>query len=565
MTTVHRLADELLALLHREDPFAATAVGVHGHDHELPDLSEAGGLARRSAAEDIARRATALDGQDDVTRAVVVQQAAALVARVDARLVEHTLAFPLTSPAGTLLHHLPQARPDGVDGERAHLDRLAAVPAHLATAAERHRTGVAAGRLPLARAGRAAVANLDRYLAGPDPLRAPALTGTRVAERERLLADVVRPAFARYREVVATELVPRGRPDEQSGLCWLPDGGAVYESLVRVHTTTDRTPEELHRTGWDLLGELDAEYVEIGSRVFGAATATEVRQRLRTDPTLRWRSAADVLSTARETVERAERAAPGWFARVPAGRCAVEPVPDDEAPSVSAYYSRPALDGSRPGTFFANTHRAEERERFTAEAVAFHEAVPGHHVQLALAQEVEELPMLRRLADVNAHVEGWALYAERLADEMGLYSGDLARLGMLAEDSLRAARLVVDTGLHARGWTRRRAVEFLLDHTLLSEVDAGVEVDRYAEWPGQALSYAVGRLEIQRLRARAERALGTAFDLAAFHDLVLTSGPLPMTVLAEVVEDWLALISRSSSHPVRCAAPVQCPQSRNRP
>ncbi|KAA5838198.1 DUF885 domain-containing protein [Saccharopolyspora hirsuta] len=540
MTTVIRPADELLALLHREDPLAATALGVRGYDHQLPDLTEAGDLARKADAEDIARRAAGLDGQDDVTRAVVVQQAMALVARVDARLVEHTLAFQLTSPAGALLHGLPQVQPVGDDAERAHLDRLAAIPGYLAAAAERHRAGAAAGRLPLAYLGRAAVASLDQYLAGPDPLRKPTLSGSRAAERERLLADVVRPAFARYREVIDTELVPRGRPDEQPGLCWLPEGGAVYEALSRVHTTTERAPDDLHRTGLDLIEELAAEYVEIGSRVFGATTAEEVRERLRTDPALRWGSPGEVLSTARETVERAERAAVGWFRRVPNGRCAVEAVPDNEAPNVSAYYNRPALDGSRPGTYFANTYRAEERERFTAEAVAFHEAVPGHHFQLALAQEVEGLPKLRGLADINAFVEGWALYAERLADEMGLYSGDLARLGMLAEDSLRAARLVVDTGLHARGWTRQQAVDFMLQHTLLSEVDAHVEVDRYVEWPGQALSYVVGRLEIQRLRAGAERALGTGFDLAAFHDLVLTGGPLPMTVLAEVVGNWTA-------------------------
>ncbi|MER7080746.1 Uncharacterized conserved protein, DUF885 familyt [Saccharopolyspora kobensis] len=541
MTTVTRLADELLALLHREDPLAATALGVGGHDHELPDLSESGERARKADAGHIARRASGLGGlgeQESVTRAVVVQQAMALVARVDARLVEHTVAFQLTSPAGALLHGLAQVRPVGDDAERAYLDRLAAIPAYLAVAAERHRAGAAAGRLPVAYLGCAAVASLDRYLAGPDPLRGPALSGSRVAERERLLDGVVREAFARYREVIDTELVPCGRPEEQPGLCWLPDGGAVYEALSRVHTTTERGPEDLHRTGLELIDELAAEYVEIGSRVFGATTADEVRERLRADPALRWESPEEVLSTARGTVERAEQAAAGWFRRVPAGRCAVRPVPDNEAPNVSAYYNRPALDGSRPGTYFANTYRAEEREKVTAEAVAFHEAVPGHHFQLALAQEAEGLPMLRSLADINAYVEGWALYAERLADEMGLYSGDLARLGMLAEDSLRAARLVVDTGLHARGWTRRQAVDFMLSHTLLSEVDVHVEVDRYVEWPGQALSYMVGRLEIQRLRAGAERALGTAFDLAAFHDLVLTGGPLPMTVLAEVVENW---------------------------
>ena len=191
-----------------------------------------------------------------------------------------------------------------------------------------------------------------------------------------------------------------------------------------------------------------------------------------------------------------------------------------------------------------------ERDRFTAEAVAFHEAVPGHHFQLALGQQVQGLPPLRRLADITAHIEGWALYAERLADEMGLYTDDVARLGLLAEDSARAARLVVDTGLHARGWSRQQAVDFLRAHTLLSEVDIQAETDRYVEWPGQALSYMVGRLKIQRLRSLAEHELGSGFDLGAFHDLVLTNGPLPMTALAELVENWVHGTRASDPRPV---------------
>ncbi|WP_020500159.1 DUF885 domain-containing protein [Sciscionella marina] len=544
MNTVTELADGMLALLHHESPVRASLLGVRGHDHRLADLSTGAGLAHRAHAEYIAQRASSLDGlgeQDVVTRAVVVEQAKALVTRVDAELIEHTLAFQLTAPAGSLLHGLALLRPAGDEAERSYLTRLAAIPSYLADAAQRHRAGMASGRLPVAYLGRVAVAALDQYLAAPerDPLREPGLTGSRATERDELLEHVVRPAFARYRDVIDTEVVPRGRPTEKPGLCWLPDGQMVYAALCREHTTTGHTPDELHQTGLDLIEELAGEYVEIGSRVFGAVTAEEVHDRLRTDPALRWQAPEEVLATARETVGRAERTAPGWFGRLPTGHCVVEPVPENEAPAVSAYYNRPALDGSRPGTYFANTYRAQERDRFTAEAVAFHEAVPGHHFQLALAQEIHGLPMLRRLADITAYVEGWALYAERLADEMGLYTGSLARLGMLAEDSLRAARLVVDTGLHARGWSRRHAVEFLRTHTLLSEADVQAEIDRYIEWPGQALSYMMGRLEIQRLRAVAEHRLGTKFELKAFHDLVLTNGPLPMTVLAGVVDNWI--------------------------
>lgn len=544
MTNATAPAGELLALLHRESPVTASLRGFGEYDHELPDLGEEADLARGAAAGELIRRVRSLpadpDPQEAVTRAVVVQQAEALRARVDSRLIEHTPAFPLTAPAASLLHSLPEVRPDGAEAERAYLARPAAVPGYLAQAAERHRAGVAAGRVPLAHLARAAVSSLDRYLSDPahDPLRRPELSGPRAAEREVLLAEAVRPAFARYRELVDSEVVPHGRPPHAPGLCRLPGGEAAYALLSRAHTTTDRDPDELHRTGLELIEELAAEYAEVGARAFGVGTVDEVHDRLRTDPALRWRGPEELLEAARTAVGRAERAAPGWFRRVPDGRCAVRPVPQEEAPRVTAYYRPPAPDGSRPGTYFANTHRAVERDRFTAEAVAFHEAVPGHHFQLALAQQTPGLPPLRRTADITAYTEGWALYAERLADEMGLYSDDLARLGMLAEDSARAARLVVDTGLHARGWTRQQAVGFLRAHTLLSEVDIQAETDRYIEWPGQAPAYMVGRLEIQRLRSAAERALGARFDLKAFHDLVLGNGPVPLNVLADLVHGW---------------------------
>jgi uncharacterized protein (DUF885 family) len=256
---------------------------------------------------------------------------------------------------------------------------------------------------------------------------------------------------------------------------------------------------------------------------------------------LKWGSAQEVITHARVTIERAESVAPEWFQRMPAKRCAVEPVPAAEAPNAAgAYYTAPALDGSREGTYWANTYKATERDRYNFESIAYHEAVPGHHFQIALAQELTDLHLLRRLASISAYAEGWALYAERLADEMGLFTDELARLGMLAEDSMRAARLVVDTGLHAMGWTRQQTVDYLQANTVMTEVDVQSEVDRYIEVPGQALSYMVGRLEIQRLRRFAETELGAAFDIKDFHDVVLLGGPLPMSVLADVVGDWVA-------------------------
>ncbi|PPK65897.1 DUF885 domain-containing protein [Actinokineospora auranticolor] len=541
------LAEELLALQFDAEPLSATLLGLPGHDDRLADVSADAEQATRAAAVDIASRADALDERlgGDVTAKVIAQQAGAVVDRIDARMVEYTVTDIFVGPAASLLTFLPMVVLPDADRAAAYLTRLRAVPAHLAQVGARHRAGVAAGRLPVRRLVDSSIAHLDRYLAtdlAADPLLAqrPAVEDQAfLDERERVVAEVVRPAFAAYRQLLVDEIAAVGRPDDRPGLCALPDGEAAYAALSRVHTTTDLSPDELHQTGLDIIAGLRAEYAELGQRVFGTADQAEVFHRLTTDPAMRWRDADELLEHARDAIARAEEAAPRWFGRMPAQACRVEPVPAAEAPGApAAYYMPPSLDGLRAGVYYANTDRAHERDRFLAEVTAFHEAVPGHHFQLALAMELTELPLLRRLADVNAYAEGWGLYTERLAEEMGLYSDDVARFGMLAMDSMRAGRLVVDTGLHAKGWSRERAVSYLRENTPLSLLEIGNEVDRYIAYPGQALSYMVGRLEIQRARAAAEVRLGADFDIRAFHDLVLGGGPLPLKVLGEVVAEW---------------------------
>ncbi|MFJ6674372.1 DUF885 domain-containing protein [Actinosynnema sp. NPDC091369] len=536
MTTARELADEMLTLVLDADPVTATLLGIPGWDNRLPDPSAEGERVLRSRAEDIARRARGGD-DDPVTRAVVAQQAWGLVHRLDAHLVEHTHAEGLTAPLAVLLAALPLVRPSGDEARKAYLTRLSSLPAYLDALTRRQRDSA---RRPLGHLVEAAVHRLDRYLAeADDPLGVP-LHGTPFAAVcARLLHETVRPAVTRYRDFLRAEVVGRGRGEDRPGLCWLPDGDLIYADLVRTYTTTGHTPEELHRIGLALVEELDREYEEIGGRVFGPIGAAGVRARLLADPDLRWHAPEDMVAVAAATIARAEEVAGQWFGTVPPARCAVEAVPEAEAPTAPlAYYVDPALDGSRPGTYYVNTYRSELRERFSAESTAFHEGVPGHHFQISLAQRLDDLPLLRRFASIEAYLEGWALYTERLADEMGLYSDDLARLGMLSGDSLRAARLVVDTGLHAMRWTRRQAVDYLRANAVMPDVDIFSEVDRYIENPAQALSYMVGRLEIQRLRGEAERRLGDRFDIKAFHDLVLGGGPLPMAVLADVVDGW---------------------------
>jgi uncharacterized protein (DUF885 family) len=563
VTTPDRLADELTDAIFDATPVSATVLGIRDRDDRLPDLSEAGEDAYRTRLQDILARADRLEAdslpQDGrVTLAVTRTQAEFELDYLAARTVEYTVVDSFLAPVVSVLTSLAMigiTEPAHADG---YLARLAGLPGLMETVADRHRAGIAAGRLPVRRLAEAAVAHLDRYVANPaaDPLRRhrpPGDDNGFATERDRLLDDLVYPAMTRYRDILQDEVVPAGRPDDRPGLCWLPDGDGIYARLVRGYTTTEHTPEELHQIGLDLIAGLRDEYAEIGARALGTSDQTDIFLRLRTDPALRWRDGEQLMAAARATIARAEQAAPQWFGKLPSQQCIVEAVPEAQAPgSAAAYYGPPALDGSRPGTYYANTYQAAERGRATYEAVAFHEAVPGHHFQIALAQELTGLPLLRRLIPFIAYAEGWGLYAERLADEMGLYSDDLARLGMLSMDSMRAARLVVDTGLHAKGWSRQQVLDYLRANTAnpLPEVES--ETDRYIATPGQALAYMVGRLEIQRLRAEAQRRLGDRFDIRGFHDTVLGSGSLPLTVLAELVDAWAAAEAGASA-PARAA------------
>ncbi|HEX4721719.1 MAG TPA: DUF885 domain-containing protein [Pseudonocardiaceae bacterium] len=546
------LADELVGVLEEQDPTMPTMLGLDGAHDRLADLSEVAEQAFRARYVDMAERATALDpadlsAEERITRAVVIQQAGARVDAIDSRLVEHTVTDLFVAPAPLLLSMLPMIGLSSTELAEAYLRRIEVIPPHLEGAAERHRAGVAAGRVPVAHLVEAAIKHIDRYLSDPDndPLTRPVPPADVAADwttrRDALLADVVRPAFAAYRDVLINDVLPHGRSADRPGLSWLPGGDADYARLVRVHTTTDRTPDELHQTGLSIMDDLRAEYAELGRRVLGTDDLGEIFHKLRFDERFRWTSADELLDAARRAISRAEEVAPQWFGLRPQHGCEVRSVPAaDAAGAPAAYYMPGTVDGHRPGVYYANTDQVTERFRHQCEAVAFHEAVPGHHFQISIALEQAEMPLLRRIADVNAYTEGWGLYTERLADEMNLYSDDVSRLGMLTADSMRAGRLVVDTGLHAKGWSRAQAVEFLSKNTPMATVEIEAEVDRYIAYPGQALSYMVGRLEIQRIRVSAEAALGDRFDIRGFHDVVLGNGPLPLSVLAEAVEDWVA-------------------------
>jgi uncharacterized protein (DUF885 family) len=289
---------------------------------------------------------------------------------------------------------------------------------------------------------------------------------------------------------------------------------------------------------------VNAEMTALGRRLFGGKAGGALPAlvaRLRTDRALYFTSAEEIVAAAEASLAAAKARIPDFFGRLPVADCVVTRIPDYEAPFTSiAYYREPHFDGGKPGEYFVNVYKPEVRPRFEMQVLTFHESIPGHHLQIAIGQEQPSLPAFRRFLGSTAFVEGWGLYTERLADEMKLYAGDLDRMGMLSYDAWRASRLVVDTGIHAMGWTRERAEAFMRAHTALTEENIVNEVDRYIGWPGQAVAYKVGQLEIRRLRAEAEKALGKGFDLREFHDRVLENGAVTLPVLRQVIEAWVA-------------------------
>lgn len=435
------------------------------------------------------------------------------------------------------------------DGE-ALLARYRQLPMSIDLATANLRRGLAEARVGVAESIQKVIEMLEAQLALPvedSPLLAPLGEGGPAwateawkASLTQAVLDGVRPALQRHLAVLRDELRPAARAGDRVGVHALPEGGACYAALARLHTTLDTPPGSLHDLGLAELESIHAEFRTIGARVFATEELPEIFERLRTDPELRFETAEQVQGTAGQALARAVEAVPEWFGRLPATPCVVEPIPDYLAPYTTIAYYQPARpDGSRPGTYFVNVYEPTTRPRHEAEVLAFHESVPGHHFQIALSQELGELPAFRRHGHVTAFVEGWALYTERLADEMGLYTSDVDRLGMLSFDAWRAARLVVDTGIHAKGWTRAQAELFMAENTPLATNNIANEVDRYVTTPGQALAYKVGQLEIRALRREAESALGEQFDIAAFHDQILGAGALPLPILAERMRAWI--------------------------
>ena len=360
-----------------------------------------------------------------------------------------------------------------------------------------------------------------------------------VAAYESMIANKVIPAYQRLRGFMADEYLPHAR--ESHGIGALPGGKEWYAHQVKFHTTTDLTPEQIHEIGKTYAEELYKEIETVKNTVGFEGDIKAFFQFLREDPQFYHDEPEKLVQSYRDVRTDIEQRLPRLFDLIPASEYVIKPVEDFRAASsAAAHYMPPAPDGSRPAVFYVNTHDVGSRPDWERESLFIHEAVPGHHFQIALAQEQEDLPAFRRFGGQTAYVEGWALYAETLGEELGLYTDPYQRLGALSNDIWRANRLVVDTGLHAFGWTREQAIAWMETNCPITHANAVAEVERYMVMPGQALAYKIGQLKIRELRRKAEDMLGDRFDIKAFHRQVLADGSMPLTLLEQKIVNWIS-------------------------
>ena len=546
---VTKLADRFWEGALERDPLYATLLGDDRYDDRLPELGPEGRKADATAYRDVLETIDAMGDAELDTESLITRDMLALVARngleaLDAKLYQLSLDHiggPQTAPAQIAQY---QRADDEARLEKL-LTRFAGYPRmidqHIGTLAEGLADGRTQAEMPVTRA----IEQIERMLATP-VAESPAvvLAGVQTdAARERVWSAVeqhIYPALGRLRDYLVDTYSAAARPEP--GLSTMPGGEAAYALSIRLQTTVAASPEEVHEFGMADLERIEAEKDEIARRL-GHADRHELAAALLADPANHTDDPKRIVEIAAEQTARAFATAPRYFGRLPKADCvvmAVESYRERESPP--AFYMPPALDGSRAGQYYLNTYEPAERQLHKIAAITFHEATPGHHFQIGIEQELKGLPPFRtlgsRMAGV-AYVEGWGLYTERLADEMGLYQTDAERLGMLEAQSFRAARLVVDSGLHAFGWSRDQAITFMHERGSLPMVDAAIEVDRYTIWPGQALSYKMGQREIERARDEVQEAMGGRFDLRAFHDEVLGHGSLPLETLRREIPGWV--------------------------
>jgi len=543
MDALTKLADDYYAFATSDSPLGLMWNGKLDHLDEWDDFSPDAVEGRKARYLAFAEAADAIEPGDDPF-AIALRDSISTGARSAAigmtweselfqvspkmGLFEMCLSFIGSYPLKTAKH-----------GEQ-YLEKLRRMPGALAVLADAVRGAAAEGRVATARQLGATADSIDAYLAAPAGRderlccqEAPTTLAASEAEawrdeRDRIVAHDVRAGLAAYGATLR-EIAAQGRPDDKPGLCNLVGGLEVYRDHMWANLLTEHTAQEVHQIGLDKVAELEDEYRALAGPLLGTGEIGEIYARLRDDKAMVYTSPEAIVADAEAALARASVVAASWFGTMPLSKCPAFATDY----GAMAYYSSPDIETGKEAAFYFNTADPSAWSTYELEAITFHEAIPGHHLQLALNAESPNLHKVQKEFFNTAYAEGWGLYAERLADEMGLYSSELDRLGMLSGDSLRACRLVVDTGIHALGWGRERAIQYMLDHSPMHRSHVEQEVDRYIALPGQALAYMIGRIEIQAIRAEAQARPG--FDIRAFHDSVLRYGSVPLPTLRRLV------------------------------
>jgi uncharacterized protein (DUF885 family) len=539
-----------------ESPLFATATGDTRYNDQLGTVSVEDSQRRNKTIEGFLDRINRIKGEDlAASDRINYEILKRILADSLAEFRFENYLMPITQRDGFYLE-FPQLHRDvplvTIKDYENYLARLNAFGKYTDGHIELMRTGVAKNRVLPAVVLRGWEEGVDAQIV-VDPTKSeiyepfvdfpssvPVVEHARLREEaQKSISTIVVPAYERFRKFMADEYVPHAR--DTIGASALSDGRDFYRHRVRMFTTTDLTPEEVHQLGLAEVKRIRGEMEQIIAEVEFQGTFAEFLTYLREEPRFYAKSSNELLKEVALILKKIDGELPGLFGKLPRTPYGVREIPAYVAPrTTAAYYQPPNGDGTKAGFYYVNTYNLKSRPFYNLEALSLHEAVPGHHLQIALQQELEDVPPFRRFSDFTAFVEGWALYAERLGLEAGFYQDPYSNFGRLTMEMWRACRLVVDTGMHYLGWTREQAIQFLAENTALSMHDIESEVDRYIAWPGQALAYKVGELKIRELRKLAQEKLGTKFDIREFHDVVLSSGAVPLDILEANVKAWLA-------------------------
>jgi uncharacterized protein (DUF885 family) len=558
----HALLDAEWQWQMEDEPEYATRVGDHRYDDRLEDASPTA-IARRDAhaREWLATlhtiRPDALEGEDRISYGFALQQAQ-LDVDYQRFPVLHTRVISAMDGLQLGLPGLMRDTPIRTEQDaRNALARLGAMPRRIAQDIALAREGKRLGWVTFKASLSQVPGEIDGLLARPlaeNPLFDPftRLPADMPAERRQALRDqaakVIReqvfPAFVEMRRVIVDELLPAS--PENGAMSAYPDGVAIYKLAMRDQTTLDLDAGQVHAIGLAEIARIHGEIDQVMRQLGFTGTFAEFVAHMNSDPKYFYTRADDLLAGYRDIAKRVDPQLTTLFAKLPRTPYGIRPIPAYQGANATEYYSEGAADASSPGWFNANVTALASRPKWEMEALFLHEGVPGHHLQISRAHELAQLPMFRRVAGPNAYVEGWALYSEGLGRELGLYTDPASHYGQLRMEAFRAARLVIDTGIHALGWSREQAIDYMVSQAGLAREDAVEEIDRYYVWPAQALGYKLGQLKILELRKKARAALGDRFDLRAFHQELLDHGALPLPVLEQVIGAWIARTQASA-------------------